>query len=127
MRKQAQFALLSLEQGLQPVASMTEQVIPAREVVVVRLYLASSYERRQLLFRRLQQWEKLKGATMMEASAGFGEHGMAQGDLVPAIIEFFETKEAAEKVIADIGHLADHIVSWPARDYSRTNGQGDSD
>ena len=92
-------------------------MVTKREVVVVRLYLASSHERRQLLFRRLQQWEKLKGATMMEAVAGFGEHGMAQGDLVPAIIEFFETAEAAEKVIADIRHLVDHIVSWPAREF----------
>lgn len=91
--------------------------VAVREVVMVRLYLASSYERRQLLFRRLQQWEKLKGATMLEAAAGFGEHGMAQGDLVPAIIEFFDTKESAAKVVADIQHLVDHIVSWPAREF----------
>jgi len=84
---------------------------------MVRVYLASSYERRQLLFRRLQQWEKLKGATMLEATAGFGEHGMAQGDLVPAIIEFFDTAEAAAKVIEDIRHLVDHVVSWPVQEY----------
>ena len=89
------------------------------EVVVVRLYIASSLERRQLLFRRLQQWEKLKGATMMEAALGFGEHGMVQGDLVPAIIEFFDTPEAAQKVIEDIRHLVDHIVSWPAHEVPR--------
>ncbi|MCP4448435.1 MAG: DUF190 domain-containing protein [Myxococcales bacterium] len=90
--------------------------ISKREVVVVRLYLASSHERRELLFRRLQQWEKLKGATMMEAVAGFGEHGRAKGDSIPAIIEFFETPAAAEKVIEDIRHLVDHIVSWPAQE-----------
>ena len=92
------------------------EIVTKRKVIVVRLYLASSLERRQLLFRRLQQWEKLKGATMMEAAAGFGEHGMAQGDLVPAIIEFFDTEEAVEKVIADIRHLVDHIVFWPAQE-----------
>ena len=93
------------------------ETVPKRDAVMVRVYLASSYERRQLLFRRLQQWEKLKGATMLEATAGFGEHGMAQGDLVPAIIEFFDTTEAAEKVIEDIRHLVDHVVSWPVQEY----------
>ncbi len=93
------------------------ETVPTRDVVMVRVYLASSHERRQLLFRRLQQWEKIKGATMLEASAGFGEHGMAHGDLVPAIIEFFETAEAAQKVIADIRHLVDHVVAWPAQEY----------
>ena len=87
-----------------------------REVVVVRLYFASSVERRQLLFRRLQQWEKLKGATMMEATQGFGGHGMAQGDLVPGIIEFFDSPEVVAQVLADIRHLVDHIVTWPAQE-----------
>lgn len=94
-----------------------ENPVPKQGVVVVRLYLASSLERRELLFRRLQQWEKLKGATMMEAVQGFGAHGMARGDLVPAVIEFFDTAEAVDKVIADIRHLVDHIVSWPAQEH----------
>lgn len=99
---------------------MSEEVKTSTSpVVMVRVYLASSHERQQLLFRRLQKWEKLKGATMTEATAGFGEHGMAKGTEIPAVIEFFDTEEAATQVIADIRHLADHIVSWPATEHLR--------
>lgn len=91
--------------------------LPKRDVLVVRLYLASSYEQRSLLFRRLQRWEKLSGATMLEAAAGFGDHGLAQADSMSTIIEFFEAAETAETVIADIRHLVDHVVVWPAQEY----------
>lgn len=86
----------------------------SEEVVVVRLYLASSLERRELLFRRLQQWERLKGATLLQAVQGFGSHGMAQGDLAPSIIEFFDTRAEVDRVLEDLTPLVEHIVWWPA-------------
>lgn len=94
--------------------------LPTEEVVVVRLYLARSVERRELLFRRLQHWEKLRGATVLQAEQGFGEHGVARGDLAPAIIEFFDTRAAAERVISDIQALVDHIIFWPAEALCRS-------
>lgn len=92
---------------------------PLEEILVVRLYLAQSLERRELLFRRLQQWQKLRGATVLRAEQGFGEHGIARDDLAPTIIEFFDTREAVEKVISDVGELVDHIVFWPAQAVKR--------
>jgi len=94
---------------------MPDSMPPLEEILVVRLYLAQSLERRELLFRRLQHWQKLRGATVLQAQQGFGEHGVARGELAPTIIEFFDTREAVEKVVSDVGKLVDHIVLWPAQ------------
>lgn len=84
------------------------------EVVVVRLYLARSLKRRELLFRRLQRWEKLRGATVFQAVQGFGQHGVARGELAPAVIEFFDSRSEIDRVLEDLSPLVDHIVYWPA-------------
>ena len=91
------------------------------KVIIVRLYLAQSAERRELLFRRLRHWEKLSGATVVQAVEGFGERGIAQGVNAPTIIEFFETEEAVERVIEDIEPLVDHVVCWPAQSIVKTH------
>lgn len=98
---------------------MSDSMPPLEEIVVVRLYLSQSLERRQLLFRRLQSWQKLRGATVLQAEQGFGEHGVARGDLAPTIIEFFDTPDAVEKVVSDVRKLVDHIVLWPAQTVKR--------
>lgn len=84
------------------------------EVWVVRLYLAQTAERNELLFRRLRRWEKLRGATVIEAKTGFGEHGLPAADSAPIVIEFFERPEVAQRVIKDLSDVVDHIVYWPA-------------
>jgi PII-like signaling protein len=83
-------------------------------VIMVRVYLARSPERRELLFRRLQQWEQLRGATVFQAIQGFGLHGVARGEVAPAVIEFFDSQEEVDRIVEDIAPLVDHIVFWPA-------------
>lgn len=85
---------------------------------MVRLYLARSPERRELLFRRLQQWGQLRGATVFQAVEGFGQHGIARGQVAPTVIEFFDTKAEIDRVLEDLTPLVDHIVFWSAQTVS---------
>jgi PII-like signaling protein len=88
----------------------------AEEVVVVRIYLAASDERLAILMRRLSEWEHVRGATAFQGHSGFGEHGSARGDAIPTVVEFFDTKDKAMEVVANLRTIVapNHIVYWRA-------------
>jgi PII-like signaling protein len=87
---------------------------PTEEVLMVRLYVVGSPEHRELLLRRLQRWEKLRGATVMQSVEGFGSHGVARGDAAPMVVEFFDSADEAMRVIDDVRDQVDRVVFWPA-------------
>ena len=80
------------------------------EMVVVRMYLSRDPES---LLKRLREWGRIRGATVVEGVRGFGG---GEDQSRPVILEFFETPERAREVLeflktADHGG---HVLHWPA-------------
>ncbi len=97
------------------------------EALMVRIYLAGTETQRNLLLRRLRDWEQTRGATVFTGVAGFGDSGSARGDEIPTVLEFFDEKEQALRVVEDLKlAVADaHIVYWPVT-VAATSGPGPS-
>lgn len=85
------------------------------EAIMVRVYLAGTAVQRELLLRRLRDWEHARGATVFVGVAGFGDSGSATGEAMPTVLEFFDEPDRARQVIADLRMAVDgvHIVHWP--------------
>ena len=85
------------------------------DVVVVRVYLSEDQARSVTLLKRLQEWARIRGATLFHGDRGFGSHGDG-GAVLPAVLEFFEAPEKAEEAMALLDRIVEpgHVVSWPA-------------
>jgi PII-like signaling protein len=96
-------------------------------VTVVRIYVAESAHLHQEIFRSLHDEHRVQGATLFKGLAGFGPSGQVHtADLLelsldlPVVIEFFDTPERAEAVLAALGgRLRDaHVITFAARTWS---------
>lgn len=93
------------------------------DVRCVRVYL-TEHDKYQPLIERLHDVEQVRGVTVFRGISGFGKSGHIHSarliDTVldlPIVIEFFDTPERIEKIIAHLREVVPpgHIVSWAAR------------
>lgn len=91
-------------------------------MTLVRIYCTEGEGRMRKLLARPHDEEKVRGVTVFRGIAGFGDSGQVHSsgllDLslnLPLVIEFFDTNERAERIIADLAGTVKpkHIVSWP--------------
>ena len=91
------------------------------EVIFVRIYLTEGEGRMSALLARLHDEEKVQGVTVFRGISGFGRSGKVHSSTLldmsldlPLVIEFFDTPEKVEKILAHIhGEFEPgHIVSW---------------
>ena len=95
-----------------------------REVLFVRIYTTEKKGEKERFLKLLHDREKVCGVTVYRAISGFGKSGhLHHADLLdlsldlPIVIEFFDEREKAERILADLEALVEpgHMVSWPAR------------
>ncbi len=96
----------------------------ANEVTVVRIYISEGQAQLDILLKRLQEWEHVRGVSVFRAIAGFGDSGKLHTskliDLsldLPLVVEFFDAPEKAAEIIEHLGNIIKpgHILSWDAR------------
>ena len=99
------------------------------EVTIVRIYLreADHGPKKTLMqdvLNILSRQHKVKGVTVFRGIAGIGDSGEVRASDIlrimvdlPIVIEFFDTPEVAEAVLAVLKPLipAERIISWSAR------------
>lgn len=95
------------------------------EVSMARIYLTEGETQLKTLMKRLRDWEKLRGVTVLRGISGYGESGIIHGsDLVdlslnlPIVVEFFDDHAKVDEIWQ---HLQDqqivkpgHMVRWKA-------------
>jgi hypothetical protein len=100
--------------------------IPENDVVIVRIYLHEADHGRhknlmQDVLDILQEQHEVRGVTVFRAIAGLDQSGEVRGsDLLrimvdlPLVIEFFDTPERVETVLAALDGLipAGRIIRW---------------
>ncbi len=93
------------------------------KVTVVRIYLSEGEHLQQPLLKRLHDTEKVRGVTVFRGISGYGQSGKLRGtsllDLaldLPVVVEFFDTPEVIERVLAHLKDLLPpgHVLSFPA-------------
>jgi PII-like signaling protein len=93
------------------------------QVTVVRIYLTEAEGKLRRIMKLLYEEEALRGVTVFRAISGYGPagHVHSSGLLdvsldLPLVVEFFDTPERIDRVLADIGHEieAGHLLTWSA-------------
>lgn len=93
-------------------------------VTVARIYLSESAGVHEQIFRRLHDQERVRGATLFRAIAGFGPSGHVHTagllDLsldLPIVIEFFDAPERVREVLGRLSGLVGpgHVLTFPAQ------------
>lgn len=94
------------------------------EVTVVRIYLSEGQAQLDSLLKRLRDWEKIQGVTVLRGIAGFGDSGKLHTaklvDLsleLPVIVEFFDRPGKVETIMEHLNAVVKpgHMLSWQAR------------
>lgn len=100
----------------------------ARPITLVRIYLREGEHLHDKLVRFLSEEQRVSGLTVWRGILGQGEDGRVHPasllDLsldLPLTIEFFETPEQAEQVVAALLARFDlpHVIAIPATAYAR--------
>lgn len=94
------------------------------DVTMVRVFITEGEGRLNELLELLHDRERVRGVTVYRGISGYGRSGrMHEAHWVelspdlPICLEFFDTPEKIEVVLADLDHILEpgHVVSWPAR------------
>lgn len=92
-------------------------------VTVVRVYFRSDDHQIDAFIKRLRDWEKVRGLSVFNGTAGFGESVVEKADgsssrreEEPTVIEFFDDPQKIHTLLAHVaGSIKPrHMVWWPA-------------
>jgi len=93
-------------------------------VTMVRIYLTEAEKMTDTVLKRLHDWEKVRGVTVLRGISGFGSSGVMHSSKLldmsldlPVVIEFFDEPDKVETILDHLSGMIDpgHIVSWSAR------------
>lgn len=94
-----------------------------QKIKIARLYTLEGKDPLDRILKILHDQEQIAGVTVIRGIAGYGESGKIHTSSLltlslelPLIVEFFDTPEKIDQVIAKLQQELDHkhIISWPA-------------